>query len=122
MRATTVVTLPEPVKIGEGTRRTLTLREPTYGDYMRIGGVPAGYAQSGGTAAEYVDYAKLRAYLDACVIDEDAEVLLVLPDTGIANARAVEAALFGFFRPASSTPPVSSPTSSSSDSAGSPST
>ena len=117
------VTIPlaEPLLGHHGAIHKVVVREPTFEDYIDLGGDPYTVARSAEGAAFVVEDAeKVRAYVNRCIVEPTDK--LILEKASFRVARAVKEAVLSFFlpEPAAGGASATSPTTSSSPAAGSP--
>ncbi|MFG1332021.1 hypothetical protein V5F41_12310 [Xanthobacter autotrophicus] len=108
------VTLTRPLVTHEGETRAIVLREPSYGDFMALGD-PTAMVLSVGSALPQDDMAVIRGYIERCA---NVDPLLLDQIKVLADAMALAEAVKGFFTAASAAVSKTSPTPSSSNSAG----
>lgn len=103
------IKLSQPVEWGGAIVDSVTLREPTTGNYVAVGGKP--FFPVYGSPEPVVDYDKMRAYLDL-LVDHPGKYALVA-SMALEDGLAVERALLDFFskRPATSGAPANSSSS-----------
>ena len=91
------VTLTRPLVSHAGEVRAITLREPSYADFMTLDD-PTAYVLANGSALPQDDMATIRAYVERCA-DVDAPTLDRIKV--LADAMALAEAVKGFFKAAS---------------------
>lgn len=118
MRETVTIPLAKPLKGPNGLEvKQITLREPTFDEYLAYGD-PVTIAQAEGGTPFVVDNEEvIRQYIALCLVEpKDPQIL---SQGGARLGRAVKQALMGFFQPdepaveASETLPTNSPSAAS---------
>jgi len=117
------IPLEKPVTIGTKVYDHVKVRAPTYFDYMDIGeALSTRHVDGEGFTVEHLD--RLKAYAERCVTTGDDEVAepAVLIAGGFKLARRVHEVLCDFLYRLQEGVGTTTPTTSSSDSAGRPAT
>jgi hypothetical protein len=90
------VTLTNPIEGHEGQIKTITLREPKYGDVMALG-EPSAFARSdGGMIFQAEKEGVVQAYIERLMIAPNDPALLL--QVSLADALKLKDAVYGFFR------------------------
>lgn len=92
--ASKTVKLTQPVEWAGGVVSEITIREPTTGNYMAVGGKPFFPVWSSPEAV--VDYEKVRAYFDLLV--EHPGKYALIAALSLEDGMAAEEALLDFFK------------------------
>lgn len=94
-RRTVSIAVDPPLRGHDGPIKTVVLREPSYGDFLRLGEtyVIAGSADGSPVMIEDIDV--IRRYIEACLVEPKDAALLEQGNALL--ARAVKNAIVGFF-------------------------
>jgi hypothetical protein len=96
--ANVVVTLSNPIEGHDGQIKTITLREPKYGDVMALG-EPSAFARSdGGMVFQAEKEGVVQAYIERLMTSPSDPALLL--QVSLTDALKLKEAVYGFFRDA----------------------